>query len=246
MRKYTFFLLAIVLTMTFSGQTHKHKSKHHDKITTHSVSPVDTVKSSTAQIVVGGPTLKEMQDARITKIFIGIGSIILLIILLAIISDRRKKSKRIKAEQQRIATEKEEKEQLAEAENRRKSQLLNELEQSFDRKEILEENYTLLKSNFNSYNSSHLASILTEAKSKKEKLDYLHSKYNVGEVNKILSHEYWIGMTEEQLIDAKGKPTQIDLEQLKTKTKKIYIYGNKSSGDVFNFVDGVLERFKDR
>ena len=56
----------------------------------------------------------------------------------------------------------------------------------------------------------------------------------------MLNHEYWIGMTEEQLIDAKGQPDKIDLEQLKTKTKKIYIYGNKSSGDVFNFVDGVL------
>lgn len=52
-------------------------------------------------------------------------------------------------------------------------------------------------------------------------------------------------MTEEQLIDCKGEPTKIELDQLKTKTKRVFIYGNKISGDVFNFVDGVLERFKD-
>ena len=80
----------------------------------------------------------------------------------------------------------------------------------------------------------------------KQRHDYLRSKYSESEVQKMLNQEYWIGMTEEQLIDAKGQPDKIDLEQLKTKTKKIYIYGNKSSGDVFNFVDGLLERFKDR
>lgn len=55
---------------------------------------------------------------------------------------------------------------------------------------------------------------------------------------------YFIGMTEEQLIDSKGQPTKIETENLKTKTKRIFIYGNKNSGDVFNFVDGKLERFK--
>lgn len=63
---------------------------------------------------------------------------------------------------------------------------------------------------------------------------------------KIFNHEYFVGMSKEQLIECKGKPNKIETEVLKTKTKEIYIYGNKSSGDIFNFVDGKLERFKDR
>lgn len=80
----------------------------------------------------------------------------------------------------------------------------------------------------------------------KKKKELLLLKYSAEEVLKLLKHEYWIGMTEEQLVDAKGKPDKIEVEQMKTKTKRIYIYGNKSSGDVFNFVNGTLERFKDR
>ncbi len=75
---------------------------------------------------------------------------------------------------------------------------------------------------------------------------YLTKKYGDELGVKILNQEFFIGMTEEQLIDSKGEPTKIETEILKTKTKKIYIYGNKNSGDVFNFVDGKLERFKDR
>lgn len=83
-----------------------------------------------------------------------------------------------------------------------------------------------------------------EAARKKKEL--LLSKYPAEEALKLLKHEYWIGMTEEQLIDAKGKPDKLEVEQMKTKTKRIFIYGNKSSGDVFSFVNGTLERFKDR
>ena len=71
-------------------------------------------------------------------------------------------------------------------------------------------------------------------------------KYGKEIAEKIFNHDYFLGMTEEQLIDCKGKPTKIEQEVLKTKTKVTYIYGNKNSGDVFTFVNGELERFKDR
>ncbi len=75
---------------------------------------------------------------------------------------------------------------------------------------------------------------------------FLIEKYGVDLGVSLFQEKYFIGMTEEQLIDSKGNPTKIETEKLKTKTKNIFIYGNKNSGDVFNFVDGKLERFKDR
>jgi hypothetical protein len=74
----------------------------------------------------------------------------------------------------------------------------------------------------------------------------LMKKYGLEIGSKLINHQYFLGMTIEQLVDCKGNPTKIEQEVLKTKTKTIYIYGNKSSGDVFVFVDGELERFKDR
>jgi len=74
----------------------------------------------------------------------------------------------------------------------------------------------------------------------------LEEKYGEEIAQKLIDQNYFLGMTEEQLIDSKGEPTKIETEVMKTKTKVIYIYGNKSSGDVFNFVNGELERFTDR
>lgn len=74
----------------------------------------------------------------------------------------------------------------------------------------------------------------------------LIDKYGEEIADRLVKHDYFLGMTEEQLLDCKGQPTKIEREEMKTKTKIIYIYGNKSSGDVFVFVNGVLERFKDR
>lgn len=74
----------------------------------------------------------------------------------------------------------------------------------------------------------------------------LIDKYGPENGNKLADHDYFIGMTEDMLIATKGKPTKIEKEELKTKTKIIYIYGTKSSGDVFTFVNGECERFKDR
>jgi len=63
---------------------------------------------------------------------------------------------------------------------------------------------------------------------------------------KLFRGETFLGMTKQQLLDSRGKPTKIETEVLKTKTKEIYIYGTKSGGDIFVFVDEKLERFKDR
>jgi hypothetical protein len=47
-------------------------------------------------------------------------------------------------------------------------------------------------------------------------------------------------------LESFGEPDKIEIEELKTKTKKIFIYGNKTSGDVLVFENGKLARFKDR
>ena len=55
--------------------------------------------------------------------------------------------------------------------------------------------------------------------------------YEIG--GQLLNHQYWVGMSEQMLLDCKGNPDKIEREVLKTKTKTTYIYGNKSSGDYF-------------
>jgi hypothetical protein len=71
-------------------------------------------------------------------------------------------------------------------------------------------------------------------------------KYDSLDVERMISDEYWHGMSEEQLLAMRGEPTKIESEMLKTKVNKFYIYGTKSAGDVFVFNEGKLERFKDR
>ena len=66
------------------------------------------------------------------------------------------------------------------------------------------------------------------------------------EVEKMIAGTYWAGMTEEQLLLMRGEPDKFESEMLKTKINKYYIYGTKSTGDVFVFNEGKLERFKDR
>ena len=80
----------------------------------------------------------------------------------------------------------------------------------------------------------------------RERLKYLINKYGYDVAEKLVKHQYFIGMTEEQLIDAKGRPSKIDTETLKTKTKSTYIYGNKASGDYFVFENGLAVKIVDR
>lgn len=77
-------------------------------------------------------------------------------------------------------------------------------------------------------------------------VDKMIDKYGPETGAKIVNDEYWIGMTEEQLIDAKGKPDVIEKEVLKTKTKTTFIYGSKAKGDVFVIENGEVVKFIDR
>ncbi|MEN9334110.1 MAG: hypothetical protein RLY35_1290 [Bacteroidota bacterium] len=70
--------------------------------------------------------------------------------------------------------------------------------------------------------------------------------YDSLDVERMISGQYWHGMSEDQLLAMRGEPTKIESEMLKTKVNKFYIYGTKSAGDVFVFNEGKLERFKDR
>jgi hypothetical protein len=74
----------------------------------------------------------------------------------------------------------------------------------------------------------------------------LIDKYGIDIATMLLNHQYFIGMTEEQLVDSKGKPNKIETEVLKTKSKATYIYGNKSSGDYFVFENGKATKIVDR
>ena len=74
----------------------------------------------------------------------------------------------------------------------------------------------------------------------------LVDKYGEEKGSQIFNNQYYIGMTKEELKDGRGEPTKIELERLKTKTKELWIYGNKNSGDVFIFENDLLVKFIDR
>ncbi len=74
----------------------------------------------------------------------------------------------------------------------------------------------------------------------------LIEKYGEIQGNNLFKGIYELGITEQILIDSKGEPSKIETEVLKTKTKKTYIYGNKSSGDIFIFENGLLTKIIDR
>jgi hypothetical protein len=88
--------------------------------------------------------------------------------------------------------------------------------------------------------------VLEVAKEIKQRYDGLITKYGQEKGNKIYNKEFFLGMTEEELIDSVGVADKVEEEVMKTKTKITWIYGNKSSGDVFVFENGMLARFKDR
>lgn len=74
----------------------------------------------------------------------------------------------------------------------------------------------------------------------------LLQKYGEDIGSRLINHKYWIGMTEEQLLDCRGEPDKIEKQVLQTKTKQTYTYGNKSSGDYFVLENGVVVKFVDR
>jgi len=74
----------------------------------------------------------------------------------------------------------------------------------------------------------------------------LMAKYDRDMVNKIGMGYYWIGMTEENLIDMKGQPTNLETKIKKDVDIKVYVYGNKQTGDILTFENGKLTEFTDR
>ena len=60
---------------------------------------------------------------------------------------------------------------------------------------------------------------------KKKKRERLMQKYgDEALVNKLMQNMFWVGQSEEQLLDSLGKPLGIDQKVLKSKTKEIWKY----------------------
>lgn len=87
---------------------------------------------------------------------------------------------------------------------------------------------------------------IEEFRKAKEKEERLIAKYGKEIAERIIHQQFWVGMTPEQLIESKGTPDKIEKQILKTKTKELYVYGNKSSGDVFVIEDGEVVKITDR
>lgn len=222
------------LDSTLTGQSHsvkKHKTKSHStKKPKATVEPVTRITMPVAK-----QSDSSTSDEKSSRGLITCGIIVMIIAAIYGINSIAKKRRAIRREEEAI-----------QAEIDAKKNLKKLISDALQKNEISQDQYEDLMKVYSSSTSTAISRQFEVAKKFKMRVDYLLSKYNEDEVLKILKHQYWIGMTEEQLIDCKGEPTKIETEQLKTKTKRIFIYGNKSSGDVFNFVDGVLERFKDR
>jgi len=61
---------------------------------------------------------------------------------------------------------------------------------------------------------------------------YIREKYDDDEyiVSGILAGKYWKDQTEEQLKDSLGRPSRVDTQMLKTKTKEIWKYSEQRKG----------------
>lgn len=77
-------------------------------------------------------------------------------------------------------------------------------------------------------------------------IELREKKYDDDTIQKVVNNEVWIGMDETLLVHSRGKATKVETEELKTKMKRTYVYGNKTSGDTFTFNDGILVGYKDR
>jgi hypothetical protein len=75
----------------------------------------------------------------------------------------------------------------------------------------------------------------------------LMRKYDRDTVRKIGMGHYWIGMTEDNLIDMKGNPTKTESKVSKSGiNSNTYIYGSKQTGDILKFENGILVSYTDR
>ncbi len=121
-----------------------------------------------------------------------------------------------------------------------------ELKNLYSKGAILEEHWIEIRDAVASIGLSYANQALVSAKEVKKKYDRIISKYGRDKGTQIFDKQFFLGMTKEELIDSTGEPTKIEQEVMKTKTKETWIYGNKSSGDVFVFENELLARFKDR
>lgn len=204
----------------------KHKSHHpnHSEVSEVPIQ-IDSIKPANSSNSFDEAVAKRVDTNRNMQIVLcSIGGLIVILIISSSLKKRRKR-----------------KEELAE-----KQFIKERMDFAYGKDEILENHYKELQAKFDSLDSSRLKKLFELAVNKKKKLNELSERYGTETAIRILNNQYWVGMTEEQLREAKGEPDRIEVEVMKTKTKRIYIYGNKSSGDVFNFVNGSLERFKDR
>lgn len=81
----------------------------------------------------------------------------------------------------------------------------------------------------------------------KEKKEMLIQKYDLETAKKILNCDYWLGMTEEQLIESKGNPDKVEKQVNSSQiARTTYIYGNKTSGEYFVLENGILTKFVTR
>jgi hypothetical protein len=125
---------------------------------------------------------------------------------------------------------------------------LNKINELYSNGVIFEKSMNELLSFIHSskFSKQRTESLITSAMLWKQRVENLCDKYGEDVAWKILNNDYWVGMTQEHLIESKGQPTKIETEKLKTKTKEIWIYGNKSSGDYFVFENGVATKVVDR
>lgn len=75
-----------------------------------------------------------------------------------------------------------------------------------------------------------VASNRASAKEHRARVDALRKKYGDEDiVRKVLNNEYWLGASEDMLLDSLGSPDDKDSEVMKTKTKETWKYGKKQA-----------------
>jgi hypothetical protein len=129
-----------------------------------------------------------------------------------------------------------------------KNSIQDKIDLAFNLNEIKESHKTIIYSKLNSDNwrDYDFDKLIDICKNLVSHENQIISKYGLEIGRKIINQNFWIGMTDEQLKDSTGEPDKIEREILKTKTKEIYIYGNKSSGDYFVLENNLVTKIVDR
>lgn len=79
------------------------------------------------------------------------------------------------------------------------------------------------------------------------RLHYFCKKYGVTIGHKLFNHQYFIGMSKEQLLDTKGEPQKRETEVTAKGEKETFIYGNsKQAADWFVLENSTVVKFVDK